>query len=45
MRRDLDEKGGGEELGEIEGGKTVIRVYYVKKNLSSTKEKNKIKLH
>lgn len=31
---DLDGRGYGEELGEAEGGETVIRVYYVKKKQS-----------
>ena len=28
---DLEGKGGGEELGGINGGKTVIRIYYMRK--------------
>jgi hypothetical protein len=28
---DLDGKGAGEELGEVEWGETVIGIYYVKK--------------
>lgn len=28
---DMDGKGGGEKMGEIGRGKTVIRIYYVRK--------------
>lgn len=34
-------KGGGEELGEAEGGKTIVRRYYMEKYLFSKKEKIK----
>jgi hypothetical protein len=29
---DLDGRRGGEELGGVEGGETIIRIYYVEKN-------------
>jgi len=35
---DLDRRGNGEELGGIQGGETVIRIYYVTKNRFSIKE-------
>lgn len=35
-----EERGGGEELGEIEGGEAVIRVYYVNKESIFSKRKN-----
>lgn len=38
---DLDGKGGGQKLGRVEGGKTVIRIYE-KKNLFLIKEKTVI---
>ena len=30
---DLDGRDGGEELGGVEGEETVIRIYYVRKNI------------
>lgn len=32
----LQEKGCGEDLGRVEGGKTVVGMYYMKENLFST---------
>lgn len=31
---DLDGRGGGEELGEVEGGEATIRTYYLRKKKS-----------
>jgi hypothetical protein len=36
---DLNRRGGGEKLGGIEIGKTIIRTYYVRKNLFQQMEK------
>lgn len=30
-RLDLDEREGGEELGGVEGGETIIQIYYMRK--------------
>lgn len=30
---DLDRRGVGEKLGEIEGGETILQLYYMRKNL------------
>lgn len=36
---DLNGRGGGKELGGVGGGETVVRTYYIKKNLFQRKEK------
>lgn len=36
---DLDGRAGGEDLGGVEGGKTINGIYYVRKNLLKFKEK------
>lgn len=38
---DPDKRGKGEELGENGEGETIIRIYCIKKNLFSIKEKIK----
>ena len=40
MRVDPDQKGGGKKLEGEEKGKTLIRIYYVKKKLFSIKLEN-----
>ena len=40
---DPDGNGGGKEVGEVEGGKIIIRIYYVRKKLSSIKAKRTLK--
>ena len=49
IRRDrkvigLNRKRGGEELGGVESGENVIRIYCVKKNLYSMKKKTSKKI-
>lgn len=41
---DLDGRGSGEELGEVDGGENVIRRYCMKKKSFSIKEPIKVKL-
>lgn len=36
---DLNRREGGKELGDVGGGETVVRTYYIKKNLFPRKEK------
>ena len=36
---DLDGRRGGEELGGVEGGETIIRIYYVRKKSIFNKRK------
>ena len=42
---DLDGKGAGEELGEVEGRETIIEIYYMKNPLFSIKEKFSMLIH
>lgn len=37
---DLDGKGGSQKLGRVEGGETVIRIYYMRKKSIFDKRKN-----
>lgn len=43
-RIDPDGRGGGKELGEVEGGKTIIRVYFVrrKKSILNKREEKRL---
>lgn len=41
---DLNGRGGGKELGDVGGGETVVRIYYIKKIYFQEKKKNKEKL-
>jgi hypothetical protein len=34
-----------EELGVVEGGKIVIRIYWMRKSISNKRWKNKVSLH
>jgi hypothetical protein len=37
---DPDGRGGGEELGRVEGRETIINIYYVRKIISNKKKNN-----
>lgn len=38
---DLNRREGGKELGDVGGGETVVRTYYIKKSISKKRKKIK----